>query len=117
MTIKRLQAGPRMSQAVIHNGTIYLAGQVANDPEKDVGDQTRQILASIDALLAEAGSDKTRILSAQIFLADIADFAAMNAQWDAWVPAGHTPARATTAAKLATPKYRVEIMVVAAAKG
>ena len=115
MSIKRLQAGARMSQAVIHNGTVYLAGQVAGDPGKDTADQTRQILATIDKLLAEAGSDKTRILSAQIFLADMADFGAMNAVWDGWVPAGNTPARATTEARLATPKYRVEIMVTAAA--
>ena len=117
MSIKRLQAGARMSQAVIHNGTVYLAGQVAGDPGKDTADQTRQILATIDKLLAEAGSDKSRILSAQIFLADMADFGAMNAVWDAWVPAGNAPARATVEAKLATPKYRVEIMVVAAVAG
>jgi len=116
MSIKRLKAGPRMSQAVIHNGTVYLAGQVPGDADKDAGDQTRQVLATIDSLLAEAGSDKTRILSAQIFLADIADFPAMNAQWDAWVPSGQTPARATIEAKLASPKYRVEIMVIAAVK-
>ncbi|HYF57680.1 MAG TPA: RidA family protein [Burkholderiaceae bacterium] len=114
MTIQRLHVGPRMSDAVVHAGTVYLAGQVAKDPSQDTGGQTRQILERIDALLAESGSDKTRILSAQIFLADIADFAAMNAVWDAWVPAGHTPARATIEAKLAAPKYRVEIMVVAA---
>lgn len=116
MSIKRLKAGPRMSQAVIHNGTVYLAGQVPGDPDQDAADQTRQVLATIDSLLAEAGSDKTRILSAQIFLADIADFAAMNAQWDAWVTAGSTPARATIEAKLASPKYKVEIMVTAAVK-
>lgn len=115
MTIKRLHVGPRMSEAVIHGGTIYLAGQVADDPSADTGGQTRQILAAIDRLLAECGSDKTRILSAQIFLADIADFAAMNAVWDAWVPQGHTPARATVESRLAAPKYRVEIKVVAAA--
>jgi len=114
MTIKRLHPGPRMSQAVIHNGVAYLAGQVAKDPEKDVTDQTRQVLATIDSLLAEAGSDKTRILSATIYLADMADFSAMNAVWDAWVPAGSTPARATVEASLATPKYQVEIMVIAA---
>jgi enamine deaminase RidA (YjgF/YER057c/UK114 family) len=114
MTIKRLHVGPRMSEAVIHNGTIYLAGQVADDPGQDIAGQTRQILAAIDRLLAEAGSDKTRILSAQIFLADIGDFAAMNGVWDAWVPAGATPARATVEAKLATPRYRVEIKIVAA---
>lgn len=116
MSIKRLKAGPRMSQAVIHNGTVYLAGQVPGDPDKDAADQTRQVLETIDGLLAEAGSDKSRILSAQIFLTDIADFAAMNGQWDAWVPAGSAPARATIEAKLASPKYKVEIMVTAALK-
>jgi len=115
MTIKRLQVGPRMSEAVIHNGTIYLAGQVADDASQDTGNQTRQILEAIDRLLAECGSDKTRILAAQIFLADIADFPAMNAVWDAWVPQGHTPARATIESRLAAPKYRVEIKVIAAA--
>jgi enamine deaminase RidA (YjgF/YER057c/UK114 family) len=103
-----------MSAAVVYNGTIYLAGQVADDASQDTAGQTRQILATIDALLAECGSDKSKILSAQIFLADIADFAAMNAAWDAWVPAGHTPARATVESKLAAPKYRVEVQVVAA---
>lgn len=115
MTIKRLHVGPRMSEAVVHNGTVYLAGQVAEDPSQDTAGQTKQILDAIDRLLAECGSDKTKILSAQIFLADIADFAAMNSMWDAWVPAGHTPARATVESKLAAPKYRVEIKVVAAA--
>lgn len=114
MSIKRLHVGPRMSAAVVNNGIIYLAGQVADDASQDTTGQTRQILDTIDRLLADCGSDKTRILSAQIFLADIADFAAMNAAWDAWVPAGHTPARATIEAKLASPKYRVEVMVVAA---
>ena len=113
MSIKRLQVGARMSQAVVHNGTVYLAGQVAGDPEKDVADQTRQILASIDKLLAEAGSDKTRILSAQIFLADIADFAGMNRAWDAWVVPGNAPARATVEARLANPAWKVEIVVTA----
>jgi enamine deaminase RidA (YjgF/YER057c/UK114 family) len=115
MSIKRLHDGPRMSEAVVHNGTVYLAGQVADDASQDAAGQTREILAMIDRLLAECGSDKTKILSAQIFLADIADFAAMNSVWDAWVPAGHTPARATVESKLAAPKYRVEIKVVAAA--
>jgi enamine deaminase RidA (YjgF/YER057c/UK114 family) len=115
MTLQRFHVGPRMSEAVVHAGTIYLAGQVADDASQDTGGQTRQILAAIDRLLAECGSDKTRILSATIFLADIADFPAMNAVWDAWVPAGHTPARATVEAKLAAPKYRVEIKVIAAA--
>ncbi|MBN9461144.1 MAG: RidA family protein [Burkholderiales bacterium] len=114
MTIERLHAGPRMSEAVIHNGIVYLAGQVADDPSADVGAQTRQVLAAIDRLLAEAGSDRTCILQAQVFLADISDFAAMNAVWDAWVPAGHAPARATVEARLASPEYRVEIKVIAA---
>ncbi|MCA3181182.1 MAG: RidA family protein [Burkholderiaceae bacterium] len=115
MTIKRLHVGPRMSEAVVHNGTVYLAGQVADDASQDTAGQTREILAMIDRLLAECGSDKTNILSAQIYLADIADFAAMNSVWDAWVPVGCTPARATVEAKLAAPQYRVEIKVVAAA--
>lgn len=114
MTIQRFHVDPRMSEAVVHNHTIYLAGQVAEDASQDLAGQTRQILAAIDRLLAECGSDKTRILSAQIFLADIADFPAMNSVWDAWVPAGHTPARATIESKLAAPKYRVEIKVIAA---
>ncbi len=111
--ITRLETGTRMSQAVIHNGIVYLAGQVGN-PGEPVADQTRQVLAQIDRLLAEAGSDKTRILSAQIWMADMADFADMNAVWDAWVPAGHAPARATGESALATPEYKVEIIVVAA---
>lgn len=114
MTIKRLHVGKRMSEAVIHGGVVYLAGQVAADPSQDITGQTRQVLEAIDRLLAEADSDKTRILQAQIFLKDIADFAAMNAVWDAWVPQGHTPARATVQAPLATPKYLVEVKVVAA---
>jgi enamine deaminase RidA (YjgF/YER057c/UK114 family) len=114
MTIQRLHTGRRMSEVVIHNGTVYLAGQVAEDATQDVAGQTRQVLAAIDRLLAEAGSDKTRILQAKIFLSEIADFAAMNSVWDDWVPAGATPARATVEAKLATPDYRVEILVVAA---
>ena len=94
MTITRLHAGPRMSQAVIHGSTVYLAGQVADQAKgKSVTDQTREILAAIERLLAEAGSDKTKILSTTIYLADIATFAEMNAVWDAWVAAGHAPAR------------------------
>ena len=112
--IKRLETGPRMSQAVVHGNTVYLAGQVADDPSMDVVGQTRQILASIDKLLAAAGSDKTRILSATIYLAEISTFAQMNAEWDAWVPQGHTPARATVEARLAAPQYKVEIQVIAA---
>jgi enamine deaminase RidA (YjgF/YER057c/UK114 family) len=112
-TITRLKPGPRMSEAVVHNGIVYLAGQVGS-PGDSVTDQTRTVLAEIDALLALAGSDKTRILKAQIWLADIADFAEMNAVWDAWVPQGNAPARATGEAKLATPDYKVEIIVTAA---
>lgn len=111
--IKRIECGPRMSEAVIHNGVVYLAGQVGN-PGESVADQTREVLAQIDRLLAEAGTDKTRILRAQIWLADMADFAEMNAVWDAWVPQGHCPARATGEAKLATPDYKVEVIVTAA---
>ena len=112
--VERLHSGPRMSQAVVHNDTVYLAGQVAADPATDIAGQTRQVLAAIDALLAEAGTDKTRILSANIYLADIGTFAQMNSVWDGWVAAGHTPARATVEARLASPVYKVEIQIVAA---
>lgn len=114
MSIQRLQVGPRMSHAVIHGDTVYLAGQVASDPVPSVGEQTKQILATIDRLLAEAGTDKSRLLSANIWLTDMARFSEMNAVWDAWVSPGNTPARATVEAKLAAPAYLVEIMVVAA---
>lgn len=113
MTITRLHAGPRMSQAVIHNNTVYLAGQVGS-PGASAADQTRTILAQIETLLAEAGSEKSKILSATIWLADMADFAEMNAVWDQWVAGRDAPARATGEAKLATPDYKVEIIVVAA---
>jgi enamine deaminase RidA (YjgF/YER057c/UK114 family) len=103
-----------MSQAVVHGDTVYLAGQVADDPVPSVTEQTRQVLAKIDALLKSAGTDKTRILSANIWLADIGGFAEMNAVWDKWVASGNTPARATVEAALARPDYLVEIMVVAA---
>ena len=111
--IKRIETGARMSQAVVHNGIVYLAGQVGK-PGASVTEQTTEVLAQIDRLLAECGSDKTRILSAQVWMADMADFAEMNAVWDAWVPAGHAPARATGESALATPDYKVEIIVVAA---
>ena len=116
MTIERRHVGKRLSKLVIHHGsgTAYLAGQVADDPTADVSGQTRQVLAQIDALLAEADSNKTKILSATIYLPDIADFAAMNAVWEEWVVPGQTPARATVEAKLASAKYRVEIQVIAA---
>ena len=112
--IKRIEAGPRMSQAVIHGNTVYLAGQVAADPSTDVVDQTRQVLASIDRLLAAARTDKSRILMATIYLADIANFGAMNSVWESWVAPGVTPARATVQAHMVTPAYQVEIVVVAA---
>ncbi|MEI8299591.1 MAG: RidA family protein [Pseudomonadota bacterium] len=112
--IKRIEVGPRMSQAVVHGQTVYLAGQVANDTSLDVTGQTREVLAEIDRLLALAGTDKTRILSGTVYLADIATFAQMNAAWDSWAAPGHTPARATVEAKLAAPEYKVEIVVVAA---
>ena len=111
--IQRIDTGTRMSQAVIHNGTVWLAGQVG-EPGTSVTEQTQAILAKIEKLLAEAGSDKTRILQATIWLADMADFAEMNAVWDAWVAPGHSPARACGESKLATPDYTVEIIVVAA---
>lgn len=113
--ITRIGTGARMSEAVCFNGIIWLAGQVGS-PGASVTDQTRTCLAEVDRILAEAGTDKTRILSAQIWLADMADFAEMNAVWDGWVPQGHTPARATGEAKLATQDYRVEVIVTAALK-
>jgi enamine deaminase RidA (YjgF/YER057c/UK114 family) len=104
-----------MSKAVAHGDTVYLAGIVADSAKgKSVTEQTRDILSQIDALLAKAGSDKTKILSANIWVTDMGNFAEMNAVWDAWVAPGHTPARATVEAKLAAPDYKVEIMVVAA---
>jgi len=111
--ITHIECGPRMSAAVVHNGIAYLAGQVGA-PGHDVTEQTRAVLAEVDRLLAAAGTDKTRLLTAQIWLADIGSFAQMNAVWDAWVPAGHCPARWTGEAKLATPDYKVEIIVTAA---
>ena len=115
MSIQRHHVGKRLSDMVVHRGggTVYLAGQVADDPKADFSTQTRQVLASIDRLLAEAGSDKAKILSATIFLPDMADFAAMNTIWEAWIPAGNTPARATVQAKLASPEYRIEIQAIA----
>jgi enamine deaminase RidA (YjgF/YER057c/UK114 family) len=115
MAIKRIETGPRMSKAVIHNGTVYLAGIVAEDTSLDAAGQTRQVLAEIDRLLAAAGTDKSKLLRTNIWLADMKDFPAMNSVWDAWVSPGNTPARATVQASLATPAYKVEIMVVAAA--
>lgn len=112
--IQRFDVGARLSEMAVYNGVAYLAGQVPDSEELDIAGQTRETLASIDALLARAGSDKTQILMAQIFLADMADFDGMNAVWDAWVEPGHTPPRATVQAPLANAKYRVEIVVTAA---
>ena len=114
MTIERIKVGPRMSQVVIHGATVYLAGQVADDPSADVAGQTRQILAKIDNLLAEAGADKSKVLSANVWLSDISTFDQMNAVWDEWAPPGQPPARATVESRLARPEFKVEIMVVAA---
>ena len=115
MSIHRIGVGPRMSAAVVHGDTIYLAGQVADKAAGgSVAEQTKEILGIIDALLAQAGSDKTKILSATIYLPDISTFAEMNSVWDGWVAKGHPPARATVEAKLAAPKYAVEIACIAA---
>ncbi len=113
MNIQRLSPGPRMSQAVVHGGTVYLGGQVGTRGA-DITGQTRQVLAAIDRLLAEAGSDKSHILQAIVWLADMADFDAMNAVWDGWVDRQNTPVRACGQSLLADPGYRVEIIVTAA---
>lgn len=115
MTIERYETGPRMSQAVAHGDLVFLAGQVAADVVgTGVTAQTQQILEQIDRLLMQAGSDKSRILSATIYLADIGGFAEMNAAWDAWVDRDNPPARATVEARLVAPEYLVEIAVTAA---
>lgn len=113
MNIKRHQVGPRMSQAVVHGNTVYLAGQVAGD-EPTTKAQTEAILRKIDGLLAAAGSNKSKLLSATVYLADMKKYDEMNSAWDAWVDPTSTPARATVEAKLAATKYLVEIAVVAA---
>ena len=115
MKIERHETGPRMSKAVIHGDTVYLAGIVADNPSgKSMAEQTSNILSQIDGFLAMAGTNKTKLLSANIWISDMAHFAEMNSVWDAWVSPGNTPARATVEAKLASPDYKVEIMVVAA---
>jgi enamine deaminase RidA (YjgF/YER057c/UK114 family) len=114
MAIQRHGAGPRMSAAVVHGTTVYLAGMVAEDPTADIKGQTESVLKRIDAGLKSAGTDKSKLLCAQIFITDMRNFADMNAVWDAWVDKGNTPARATVQASLANPKMLVEIMVVAA---
>ncbi len=114
--VVRLEPGSRLSEAAVHNGTVYLAGQVADDPSQGIGAQTREVLASVDRLLAAAGSDKSMILLAQIFLADMADFDGMNEAWDAWVPRSNLPPRATVQASLARPGWKIEVVVTAAVK-
>ena len=114
MTVQRFDVGARLSEMAVHNGVCYLAGQVPADATQDIQGQTRQVLAAIDALLARAGTDKTRLLMVQIFIKDLAEFPAMNAVWDAWVPAGHAPPRATVQAALAKPEWKIEIVATAA---
>jgi enamine deaminase RidA (YjgF/YER057c/UK114 family) len=115
MTIHRFETGPRMSQAVVHGDTVYLAGVVAKTMAgESVAKQTQEILSIIDGHLAKAGSDKSKLLSTTIYITDMKNFAEMNAVWDGWVSAGNTPARATVEVKLASPQYGVEIMVIAA---
>jgi enamine deaminase RidA (YjgF/YER057c/UK114 family) len=112
--VQRFDVGARLSEMTVHNGIAWLAGQVPADATQDIGGQTAQVLAAIDALLARAGTDKSKIVMAQIFLADLADFPGMNAVWDTWVVPGHTPPRATVQARLARPEWKVEIVVTAA---
>src|SRR6202161_3933728 len=115
MTIQRFDVGPRMSQAVVHGDTVYLAGVVAKTTAgESVAKQTQEVLSIIDSHLAKAGSDKSKLLTATIYITDMKNFAEMNAVWDGWVSAGNTPARATVEVNLAGPKYGVEIMVIAA---
>jgi enamine deaminase RidA (YjgF/YER057c/UK114 family) len=112
--IKHIKPGARLSGATVHNGIVYVSGQVPDTPYVDVGTQTKEILAKIDGLLADAGSDKSKILNASIWLSDIATFDEMNKPWEAWIAPGPAPARATVEARIANPKYRVEIAVIAA---
>ena len=118
MSIERFDVGPRLSEMTVHRigdgGTVYLAGQVAADGSQDIRGQTAQVLGAIDALLARAGTDKSRLLRVQIFIADLAEFPAMNEVWEAWVPAGCAPPRATVQAALAKPGWKIEVVVTAA---
>ena len=113
-SIQRFHVGPRLSETAVHNGTIYLAGQVPDDTTQDIRGQTAQVLAMVDRLLAEAGSDKSRILMTQIYITDLALFPALNAVWEEWVVQGATPPRATVEAKLANPACLVEVCITAA---
>jgi enamine deaminase RidA (YjgF/YER057c/UK114 family) len=112
--VQRFDVGTRLSEMAVHNGVCYLAGQVAADASQDITGQTLQVLGSIEALLARAGSSKSKLLMCQIFIKDLADFPAMNAAWEAWLPAGCAPPRATVKADLAKPEWRVEMVVTAA---
>ncbi len=112
--VQRFDVGPRLSEMAIHKGVVYLAGQVPDDTSQDIRGQTAQVLGMIDRLLERAGTDKRHLLMVQIFLADLADFDGMNEVWDAWVPAGHAPARATVQARLARPDWRIEVVATAA---
>jgi enamine deaminase RidA (YjgF/YER057c/UK114 family) len=112
--LRRFHVGDRLSEMTVHNGTVYLAGQVASDATQDIRGQTKQVLAMIDKLLTEAGTDKAHILMCQIFIADLADFAAMNEIWEDWVAPGDAPPRATIQAQLAKPEWRIELVVTAA---
>ena len=112
--IQRFDVGTRLSEMAVYNGVAYLAGQVPNDASQDMTGQTAQVLAQIDALLARAGTDKRKILMCQIFVKDLAEFPALNAVWEAWVPAGDAPPRATVQASLAKPEWKVEMVVTAA---
>jgi enamine deaminase RidA (YjgF/YER057c/UK114 family) len=114
MEIQRLHIGKTLSEVAIHNGTVYLAGQIAEDSTQNIAGQMREVLGHVDRLLAEANSDKSRILMCQIYLADIKDFAAMNAVWNEWVANGASPPRATVEAKLAKSEWLVEMVVTAA---
>jgi len=112
--VQRFDVGARLSEMAVHHGVCYLAGQVAGDASQDMAGQTRQVLAAIDALLARAGTDKSKLLMCQIFITDLADFPAMNQVWEAWLPAGQAPPRATVLAQLAKPGWKVEMVVTAA---
>lgn len=112
--VQRFDVGARLSEMAVHNGTVYLAGQVAADGSQDIAGQTRQVLAQIDALLARAGTDKSKILMVQIFIKDLAEFPALNEVYEQWVAPGNAPPRATVQAALARPEWKVELVVTAA---
>ena len=116
MTIERQETKQRMSRIVIHNGTVYLCGQVCADATQGIAEQTQTMLDKVDVLLEQAGSDREHMLSATVYIRDMKDFAAMNAVWDAWVPEGHAPARACVEARMARPELLVEVSVIAAVK-